>query len=166
MNRASHIVRALCLTGLFSAAAFAHGGATGIVKERMDSMTEMGKILKSLTGYMRGQVPYDAAAVSTAALALQSHAGTALTDRFPHGSISSASEARDTIWSDPDGFSAIAMELEDLAAALALAAPAGIKHRVADDSATIPLPEMSPNVLFQKIGKTCQSCHADFRLKK
>ncbi len=55
------VTGALLLAGV--AGAFAHGGASGIVKERMDAMDEMGDVMKSLTAIMRGEKDYDADAV-------------------------------------------------------------------------------------------------------
>ena len=37
-------------------AAYAHGGATGIYKQRMDAMMDMSKVVKSLSAMMRGEV--------------------------------------------------------------------------------------------------------------
>lgn len=106
--------------------AFAHSGATGIVKKRMDAMSDMGKATESLTKIMRGKQAYDAETVRTHAATIRSHAGTALIELFPEGSDGHPSEALPAIWSDWDRFSDLAQRLETLAAGLEAAAPNGL----------------------------------------
>ena len=48
-------------------AALAHSGATGVMKERMDAMGEMGDEMKRLAPMMRGQTAYDPDVVRSAA---------------------------------------------------------------------------------------------------
>jgi hypothetical protein len=43
--------------------AFAHDGATGIVKERMDAMLTLGSTMKSLLKIVKGRVKFDASKV-------------------------------------------------------------------------------------------------------
>ena len=47
-------ISAIAMTSI-GLAAFAHSGATGGMKERMDAMSEMGEAMKTLTPMMRGQ---------------------------------------------------------------------------------------------------------------
>ncbi|WP_417692430.1 c-type cytochrome [Roseibium sp.] len=110
------------------AAAMAHGGATGIVKERMDAMGTMGKVMKSLSAMMRGETEYDAEAVRKGAEILQSHSGEALTKQFPEGSIEGPSEAKPEIWSNWEEFSGISEQLELFATALGEAADNGLSE--------------------------------------
>jgi cytochrome c556 len=117
---------AIALVTATAIAAFAHGGATGIVKERMDAMDEMGKATESLTKIMRGQERYDAAAVAGHAATIKSHAGDALTALFPEGSDTSPSEARPEIWSEWDRFVGLAQRLDTLAGGLEAAAANGL----------------------------------------
>ena len=102
MNKRQFWISVTALAKL-TAGAFAHGGATGIVKQRIDGMTAM----------MRGKRPYDADAVSEAAAIIQSHAGPALTDLFPEGSIHGPSEARPDIWTNWSEFQALATRLSE-----------------------------------------------------
>ena len=44
-------------------ASAAHSGATGIVKERMDAMKDIGRATKLVAAMFQGKQPYDAAAV-------------------------------------------------------------------------------------------------------
>ena len=77
---------ALALVACITAGvALAHGGATGIVKERMDGMAAMQKAVKAVTPIMRGQAEYDADAVRSFAAAVETHSGEAMTKLFPEG---------------------------------------------------------------------------------
>lgn len=79
--------------------ALAHG-ATGIVEERMDAMSVLGKTVKTLSFMMRGEIPFDEAAVKEGALVIKAHAGEKLTGLFPKDNHNDGSEARDEIWSN------------------------------------------------------------------
>lgn len=125
-------VVAVALAAALSAGAtvvLAHGGASGVVKERMEAMESLGDAMKELTAIMRGQQDYSADSVRTLAGTIESHGGKALTELFPDGSLDHPSEAMPAIWTDWDRFSALAARLSDYAAALAAAAdnkrPAG-----------------------------------------
>lgn len=120
------VTGALLLAGV--AGAFAHGGASGIVKERMDAMDEMGDVMKSLTAIMRGEKDYDADAVREGAAVIQSHSGDALTKLFPEHSIEGPSEAKPEIWTDWEQFSELAKQLDVFAAGLGAAAENGLAH--------------------------------------
>lgn len=76
-------IAAISITG----AALAHGGATGIVKERMDGMSAMGNAVKVLSEMMRGNVDYDPEVVKENALKIQVHAGEQLSKLFPEGAM-------------------------------------------------------------------------------
>lgn len=171
-------------------AAFAHGGATGVVKERMDAMGAMQKATKALTEMMRGQTQYDAAAVREHAVTIRSHAGEAMTDLFPEGSNGMPSEARDEVWSDWDQFSALADRLERLSKGLEKAAgnqPGGDagsasgtasmmgSHSMMGTSmmggdADMPndemLAQMPADAVFGMVAQTCSACHTQFRIEK
>ncbi len=106
--------------------AFAHGGATGVVKERMDGMAAMQEAVKAITPIMRGQTAYDAEAVGRFAIAVEMHSGEAMTSLFPEGTGGKPSEAKDDVWSDWEGFEKLAMQLETLGRALGEAAGNGL----------------------------------------
>ncbi len=108
------------------AAALAHSGATGVMKERMDAMSEMGDAMKTLTPMMRGQTAYDPAAVRAAAETMIAHAGSSMTELFPEGSNGKPSEALDTIWEDWDEFAALAEALGTSAEGMKRAAENGL----------------------------------------
>ena len=108
--------------GALAPRALAHGGATGIVKERMDLMDAIGEAMKELTALMRGKEPYDAGRVRTLADRIGAHGGEKLTSLFPAGSLMGTTEALPAIWTDWDRFAALADEVSVYADALAAAA--------------------------------------------
>ncbi|CTQ47626.1 c-type cytochrome [Roseibium aggregatum] len=116
----------LLLTG--AVAAYAHGGASGVVKERMDAMGAMGDTMKFLSAMMRGEKEYDAELVRKGAAVIQSHSGEALTKLFPEHSAEDPSEAKHEIWTEWQDFSDLANQLEVFAIGLGEAAGNGLAH--------------------------------------
>ena len=108
-----------------SAAAFAHSGATGVVKERMGAMKSMGEAIKRIKPMMSGETAYDAAAVREAAQAIAEEAGKTMTGRFPEGSTDHPSEVLPRTWEEWERFVRLADQLETAANGLALAAGNG-----------------------------------------
>lgn len=106
--------------------AMAHGGATGIVKQRMDAMATLGKVVKSLSEMMRGDTEYDADLVRKGAAVVKTHAGQAMTSLFPQGSGGKPSEARAEIWQDWEAFDELAKQLAIFAEGLEAAADNGL----------------------------------------
>ncbi len=119
------------------AGAMAHGGATGIVKERMDAMGEMGDAVKAITEMMRGERDYDAAAVREGSRIIKSHAGESMTKLFPEGSTQKPTEARPEIWSNWDEFKTLADQLLTLADGLEQAADNGMMMSNSNDTSTM-----------------------------
>lgn len=107
---------------LLPAGAVAHSGATGVVKERMALMKEMGDGMKRLSAMLHGEAPYDAAAVRKEAEAIAARGGEAMLKGFPPGSLDHPTEALPAIWSEPERFRALAEEVTRHAEALAAAA--------------------------------------------
>lgn len=170
--------RTLIASGIILAtgvAAFAHKGATGVVKERMDQMGMIAKSMKAIGGMMKGQTPYDADVVRSEAAMIASHGGETLTKLFPEGSIKHPSEAIPTIWTDWERFEAIAMDLSRYATALSDGAGndrggsgGGLSSGglTSSGSGDADLASMLPDDLFMKVAGTCSACHQDFRQKK
>ena len=115
------------VASLLGAAALAHGGATGLVLERMVGMSTMRDLMASLAPMMQGAVPYEARAVQEGAAAIAGHAGETMTALFPEGGDMTASFARPEIWEQWDDFEAKAEELREYALGLATAAPNGLE---------------------------------------
>ncbi len=163
----------------------AHENATGVVKERMDLMGNLGKSMKALTRLIRGRDPYDSGKVKALAKELADHGSENLTKLFPKGSLHKPSTARPEIWDDWERFAALANLLTDYAKALEEAAdnetamPGPGMHRgtmapgrgpMMQGNTSGPSPEhlaqMPPNAAFMHIARTCSGCHQAFRQKK
>lgn len=128
---------------------FAHGGATGIVKERMDQMSAIAKAMKAIGGMLKGSAPYDAARIRTLAGEIATLDDSRLSHLFPRDSLMKPTEARAEIWTDWPRFSDQARDMRQAALALANGS----------DQATA-------GPLFRTLTQTCKTCHADFRIKK
>ena len=133
-------------------AVLAHQGATGIVKERMDAMKDIADAMKAIGTMMKAETPLDHGVVAASARSIAAHAQEMPT-LFPEGSTDHPSEALPAIWENWHDFSVIASELSRRAEALAEQAGSG-------DG----LEALRPG--FAAIGKTCQSCHQDYRAKQ
>lgn len=170
-------------------AALAHSGATGVMKERMDAMSEMGNEMKRLVPMMRSQAEYDPDVVRSAADTMIGHAGTQMTELFPEGSNAEPSEALDAIWDDWEEFAALAEALRTSAEGMKLAADNGLsgsgdvpgggmmgtsQNTMGGNQTmmgTAPtqmmttemLAEMPVNAGFAAVTQTCSACHQKFR---
>lgn len=112
----------LVAVSILSAAAFAHSGATGVVKQRMELMQDIGEAMKSLADMFKGKTPYDSVQVRAQAEVIRDRAGQHILELFPHDSVQPPSEALPDIWSDWASFEALAIQLRDYSDALAQAA--------------------------------------------
>ncbi len=178
---------------LFAVSAFAHGGATGIVKDRMDGMSAMKDSMKVLTPIMQGKAPYDAEKVRVEAESIGRHAGEALTRLFPEGSMGKPSEAKHEIWTDWEGFSDLAEQLHAYAEGLALASGNGLMMADSGQNAGMmtgasgsmmgaggmtggmtggmmggvpgreELAEMPADGVFMMLSQACSACHTKYR---
>lgn len=166
-----------------AAAALAHSGATGVVKQRMDNMDVLKAQMKALRPMMQGKAAYDPASVRQAARTIAAHAGETLTTLFPEGSLDHPSEALPAIWDDWARFSGLAAQLAFFAEGLAAAADNapggadGMGDMMASGGlmaaggmmggAMRPDPEtladMPADRVFARVAQTCSACHADFR---
>ncbi len=103
-------------------AAFAHGGATGVVADRMNGMMKMSEQIKLLNPMLSGEKPRDTAQMQAAGKTIARHAGETMLASFPKGSIEGPSEARPAIWQEWDRFAGLARKLSKLGAELARSA--------------------------------------------
>ena len=176
---------AISLSMLVNVNANAHGGATGVVKERMTIMETLGKSLKELTAMMRGKTPCEPERVRQIARQISSHGGDSMTKLFPKDSLDKPSEARPNIWTQWGKFEGLASQLTSYAKALEKSAN---NKRGASTSGGIPqvqgmmnnsgmmtnMPEADPELLanmppdaaYIHITQTCGSCHEGFRKPK
>ncbi len=172
--------------------AFAHGGATGIVKERMDAMLAMGKAIKTVAPMMRGETAYDAETVGDAARLFQQHAGESMTKLFPEGTGGMPSEAKDEVWTDWDRFATLASQLEEYSEGLERAADnglGGMGGNTSTDGASMmgggsmmgsdttmmggggmmdaaAIAEMPAAAAFAMTTQVCSACHERFRAEE
>lgn len=178
----------VALVSLFAAAALAHDGATGIVKERMDGMSAMKDSMKILTPMMQGKTPYNAQTVRSEAKKIGRHAGENMTKLFPEGSDGKPSEAKSEIWQDWGSFSELASQLETYSEGLALAADNGLMMSGSGHGSGMmggasmmgggsmmgagmmggspnqaQLSEMPADGVFMMLSQTCSACHTQFR---
>ena len=134
-----------------ASAALAHTGATGIVKERMDTMSEIAKNMKALAAMVKSD-KVDADAAREIGSRVAEHANL-FPSQFPEGSLSELSEARAEIWADFDDFEAKSEALATAAVNLAETDP--------DD-----LDRSALRQALKAMGQTCKSCHESYRVKK
>ena len=131
---------------VFSAAALAHFGATGIVKERMEMFKKSQNNLKTIKAHI-GSEDYE----SIVQLADEIRAwAVKIPDYFPEGSNEKPSEASPTIWTDFDGFKNAAIKNETASKKLIVAAQAEDQQAVIDG--------------FKAVAASCKNCHQSYKL--
>ena len=130
---------------LYSGASFAHKGATGIVKERMDLFSKSEKDIKALFAAIKNS---DMEKISIYGQSLADWAEV-MPDYFPEGSNVGVSDASDKIWGDFDGFKQAAAEFQ--AASISVVEAAKLSNIEAIMAAA------------SSVGKSCKSCHTKFK---
>ena len=131
----------LCL----STVSFAHEGAEGVVKERMDRFKENKEAMKAIKGNLAG----DTAVIAQKASEIEAWAKE-MVNFFPEGSTQPPSEALPAIWKEFDRFTDLARANEKAAANLK-----NLAQSRADTSAL--------SGAFRSLGKTCKDCHNDYK---
>jgi cytochrome c556 len=141
------LILAISMLAFAGSAAFADP-----ILDRQALMKERGKIAGELSKVVKGETPFDAAAVLTALQALQANAEKFDADvLFPAGSDTGKTTASPKIWQDMAGFKADGDKyLADVKAAVA-APPADVDAFKAQ---------------FNTIGGDCGTCHQTYRIKK
>ena len=137
---------AVCSVLHLSVSAFAHKGATGIVKERMDNFKASQMALKQIFAASKSN---DFEAIVPLANQVKNWAEIMPT-KFPSGSDRPPSEAAPAIWTDFEGFKSAAKENFEAASLLEVTALKG------DAKATAKA--------IQQLAGTCKSCHQSYRL--
>ena len=131
---------------VFSVAAFAHSGATGIVKERMEMFKKNQNNLKAIKSYIRSE---EYRSIIKLADEIR-HWAVKMPEYFPEGSDEKPSEASPAIWTDFDGFKNAAMKNETAAKQLIAAANAEDQKAVVNG--------------FKAVAASCKSCHQLYKL--
>ena len=117
-------------------AVLGHGGATGIVGERMMGMMMLGEQVKLLAPVANGGT-VDQDVIEAAAEMIAMHGGRAMTDLFPEGSLDAPTEARPEIWARWQEFSDLADRIADLGVELGAAAATETVSVVPDTPAPV-----------------------------
>ena len=125
---------------------FAHSGATGIVKERMDMFKKNQDNLKAIKSHIG---PEDYGSIIKLADEIRDWAAK-MPEYFPEGSDEKPSEASPAIWTDFGGFKNAAMKNEAAAKQLIAAAKAEDQRAVVDG--------------FKAVAASCKSCHQSYKL--
>jgi cytochrome c556 len=145
--------RVLCAFGVVllvsGSTSLGHEGATGIVKQRMDEMEKIGRIMKRINERLNskrglGEIAHDAEEIRMMAVRMPS--------LFPQGSLDNHTEARTAVWERWPEFTQIAQQLQDQARKLATTARSGTEAEVAAQ--------------FRTMSRTCSNCHEAFRSKR
>lgn len=121
------------------------------VKYRQSVYTVIGWNFKPIGAMVKGEVPFDAAAVARHAQYVELMSKAAL-EGFPKGSgpdVVKNTEAKAEIWTNRDKFETAMTNFQKEATALADTAKAG-------DEAAI-------KAQFGKTAETCKACHKEFR---
>lgn len=120
--------------------------------DRQALMKERGRLTGELAKVVKGEQPFDAAAVLTTLQAMKDNAArfdaAAL---FPEGSNTGDTTAAPAVWENPDGFNAAEKKFEDAVDAAVADAPADVDALKAK---------------FGAIGSSCGACHETFRIRK
>ena len=145
------LILAFAAAAITVGSAIAHGGATGIVKQRMDGMMAMGKALGVVADMFKGVTAYTPAKVAKSADIVRGHAQE-MKLLFPDTKASREGKGTETlpaVWQNLEEFMALADRLDNDAAQLKLAAQSGGQQEV--------------RAAFGKLAKTCSACHSDYR---
>ena len=142
----------LCASQLAVTGVMAHGGATGIVKDRMDAMSGMAKAMKQMAVVVRGKQEFSPQPFIDGGTVISKHSAMIL-EMFPEGSIKGSSEALPLIWRQWDEFSAINDQV---------GVSAGLLTAMALDNAD----KRALTKQFVAVSKGCKACHKDYRKKK
>jgi len=126
----------------------AHEHATGVVKERMDVMTEMARHQKAISQHLKNKndvrsVKADAEAIAESARHVP--------HLFPKGSTQAPTQARPAIWQSWPDFETKSKALEAAARALAQTDPADGQAMAAASAA---------------VTRACGACHEKYRTRK
>ena len=125
---------------------FAHDGATGIVKERMDMFKKNQNNLKVIKSHIRSE-DYDS--IMKLADEIRDWA-VKMPEYFPEGSNNKPSEASPAIWADFGGFKDAALKNEKAAEKLVAAAQAEDQNEVVNS--------------FKTLAASCKSCHQSYKM--
>ena len=153
VNAVKKIVVMMMLLGLGSSLnVSAHDGATGVVKQRMDAMSDMGDAMKAMASMVKGKQAFEPELFIQSGETIASHSDM-MPKLFPAGSMQGNSEALPAIWQQWDDFVSLGHRTKTDAEELVKMAQHGLELR--------PLTKQ-----FVKLASDCKACHKDYRKKK
>ena len=124
---------------------YAHEGAKGIIKERMDKFKKSKKLMKKIN---KGLQNDNFIIIEKSAQTLLNWSKE-MSNYFPEGSDTPPSEASSDIWLDPEGFK-IAIKNFELASLELITQSKNENFDMTVDS-------------FRSLAQTCKGCHQKFR---
>ena len=130
---------------------FAHEGhehATGVVRERMELMTDMGKRLLTISKRLRANNQLDR--IAPDARAIMEASGN-ITSQFPAGSTQFPTAAKPVVWQQWDDFNEKVKKLQTEAGKLSTISPT-------DGDAL--------RAQFRAVAFACDGCHETYRVPK
>lgn len=133
-------------------ATYAHEGAMGIVKVRMDAMSAIGDNMKSISAMLTGKADFEGKLISKLADEISVHAAS-FPDHFKEEIEDKFTEASPAIWQKPDEFKKISADLASYADMLS-------KKAMDSQDGKLLMAD------FRELAGTCKSCHEAFRVKK
>lgn len=151
----NYLVSSTLLTVLITSSVLAHTGATGIVKERMEAMSDMGDKAKVVSDMFKGKTDLTVAAVAEAADAFVVH-GASMSNLFPDTTQSrtgKTTRALPNIWDDWNDFTSQVAEFE---------ANSEVLQKLSQGTTDIDVLKKA----FIKTAKNCSGCHKQFREPK
>ena len=153
INLLKKVVVLIILLGLGSSLNLsAHDGATGVVKQRMEAMSDMGDAMKAMASMVKGKQAFDPVIFIQSGETIIEHSEM-MPELFPAGSMEGKSEALPSIWQKWDDFVSLGYRTKADAEELVQMAQDGAELR--------PLTKQ-----FVKLASDCKACHKDYRKKK
>lgn len=128
-----------------------HDGATGVVKERMEIMSALGKTMKTLRAFANGEKAIDAATLSQSAETIRRHSDR-MPKLFPAGTYDPPSEALPAIDESRAEFDGLAARLGEQAGSLGTLAGSANRDGL--------------KKWYRDTGRVCSACHKQFREKR
>jgi cytochrome c556 len=144
---------ALCVTASMCVSLAAHAQFAkpeDAVEYRQASLSVLGTHFKRISTVVKGEKPYDKAALENDAAIVEMLSKLPWT-AFPEGSITGDSKAKPEIWKNMDQFKSDADKMQTEVAKLSVAAKSGDLNAI--------------KAQFASTGKTCKACHDDFKAK-
>lgn len=185
-NAVLRFVLTVGLSCLLFSAAWADPEISGIVNARQESMKDMAKAGKTISGMFEGKIPYSASDFKHAAETIKTRSGDALAREFPTMSLGPPSAAKSEIELSRDEFDALARKVADFAAVVSASAdkaPDGITQDMRM-GASVPttgssllgkrktgqgeeedISKIPAEHAFHLMMQECSACHTKFREK-